>query len=102
MGCAHSTVIEHTSNGHVMMMSNPVFTYRIGNEKKTKILKQAGMHGGLNQALRKNGFPTEGNSYAAIQSAYKHGLIDKTIKRVCCSINKDGNEGKHYWGEKKN
>lgn len=98
MGCTHSSVAE---NGTVMV-SNPIFTYRIGEEKVSKILKQANMHGGLNQTLRKNGFPTESNSYGAIQAAYKNGLIDKTIKRVCCAINKDGNDGKHYWGEKKN
>ena len=79
------------------MMSNPIFTYKIGQEKEEKILKQANMHGGLNQALRKNGMQTQSNSFQAIDAAHKNGLITNKEKRICCQINQDGNYAKHWW-----
>jgi hypothetical protein len=84
------------------MTSNPIFTYRVGHDRRSKTEKQNNMHGGVNQLLRKNGLSPEGNSYAAIQKAYKAGLIDKETKDRCCQINHDGNDGKHEWGQVKN
>lgn len=79
------------------MMSNPIFTYKIGAVKKRKIEMQINLHGGLNQLLRKNGLPIQSNSYQAIQVAHKNGLIDSPTKQVCCKINHNGNTGKHSW-----
>jgi hypothetical protein len=83
MGNAHSNFKSIT------VTYNPIYTVDSNEDKQVRLENKLNMHENLNQLLKDNGFPIESKSLDAIKSAYKHGLIDKTIKTICCSINKN-------------
>jgi hypothetical protein len=93
MGCTCSSVAVEEPN----VRSNPIFDYRMSPGREAKVVRQLNMHGGLNELLEKNRLSTKSTSYDAIQKAYNNGLITKSTKQVCCQVNKEGNDGKHFW-----
>jgi hypothetical protein len=103
----HSIAFDHSAFDHTTMyrkhtlIENPVNTYRIGSERQTKIQKKVNMHGGLNQALKKNGHEPEGNCSDAIKKVYEKGLIDEETRDYCTHVNQNGNDGTHNWGQEK-
>lgn len=105
MGCTQSSVIEHNAmycqyNIVYDNQTDSVLTYQVGDERKEKVHTKNNMHGGINQTLKQNGQKPEATCSSAIAKAFENGLIDETTKEYCQQVNKNGNAGNHYWGQK--
>lgn len=97
----HSAVHHNTMYCENTLISNPLYTYKIGAEREEKIVKKTNMHGGLNQSLKNHGHIPEGNCSNAIKKAYENGLIDEETRNYCTQVNQKGNDASHNWGPKK-